>query len=1109
MSSFYKEFENTFRGDINQRLEVYQPYLDYLKSEFDTQIVAIDLGCGRGEWLSKLRDNNFDCFGCDLDDGMVKNCENLGLKVCKKNALELLKSMNDNSVHLISGFHFIEHIDFDILIEVVRQANRVLKDGGLLIFETPNPENIRVSTLYFYLDATHSKPIVPSVLDYIYKFFGFKNTFMLRLNTDKNTINRYKEKRLLLKDMFNSSAPDFSMIGLKNSNENQVGKVKIISDNIMSLNLSFDQISDSLNGEIFNLVRNFEQNYGQKLQTIEKIEVRLKAVEDFVENFRVKLRIFIKIFNLFSNSIKFLKSQIKKIIFFIFKKTENFIKSNPRLKSSIISILNKNKFLKDKIYRFRNKHFGSDIYIFEAQYADNFFEAFKTKEYLTNLAFKDLKFQKNYSNLVVVGHFSGSYSLSLINKNILFNYHEVDKNINIIPFETNEYDEIKNTENIDFLNSKITNEQNNENLYLYHHYPIIENVKPNSIALFFWEESKIPKQTIDLLNKTYKGIIVSTWFIKKTLLNNGCLLPIKVVDLPLKEIKFDKIDKKDNFITLFHISSCFPRKGVDTLLMAFNNLCKKRNDLKLLIKSFHNPHNNIFNYIEKIVDKEFRSKIEVILDELDTKQIHELYEKSDIVVLPTKGEGLNLPCIEASIHQKPIVVTNYGAQNDFLEDKAYFVDYQFAKAKTHLSQNNSIWVEPSFEDLAEKILLAIDELNNKTTQDKLNLLKNNIFNRFFTQNCVKNFISSLDLLNNFKVKNENIKIGIFSSYNTNCGVAEYSKYITNELKQKNINYEVFSWNESKEVNMVAQNNPLLGVNTDCNIIWLQHQYGFYLLSKELLHEVKRLKNENKILTITLHATKTILTFTKNIRDLQVEILNEFDRIFVHTIADLNILKRLGIVENVLLMPQGVSVYSIKREKSSVFTIGFFGLLFPHKNLPKLLKAFSEFSKSVDSKLLILSSASNDFGKAELQSCKKIAKNIKNVEWCDEFLPIEEVNQRLAVCDTLFLPYQNSNESSSAAVRTALGICDKVAVSPSEIFNELREQTIQINGFEASDILKTMQDIYQNNFDKNILKNRQEWLKNNVWENIVDEYIKIFQALLIDREFLEYLKNNVS
>jgi SAM-dependent methyltransferase len=190
--SFYRLFEDRFRGSrelIQSRLEVYLPFVQPLLQFYPDGLV-LDLGCGRGEWLELLTANGFKTIGVDLDSGMLEDCKERGLHVNKADAIAFIASLPNESQVIVSAFHVVEHIPFDQLRELVAHALRVLRPGGLLILETPNPENIVVATRSFYLDPTHTRPIPAELLGFVAEHAGFERVKTLRLQEDQGLCNK-------------------------------------------------------------------------------------------------------------------------------------------------------------------------------------------------------------------------------------------------------------------------------------------------------------------------------------------------------------------------------------------------------------------------------------------------------------------------------------------------------------------------------------------------------------------------------------------------------------------------------------------------------------------------------------------------------------------------------------------------------------------------------------------------------------------------------------------------------------------------------------------------------------------------------------------------------
>lgn len=211
---FYRAFEEKHRGSralIKSRQRVYLPFIAPLRSIYD-DVKAIDLGCGRGEWLELLKESGFDAQGVDLDDGMLVTCHELGLNVVNADALAALKALPDASQSVVSGFHIAEHIQFPDLQTLVQEALRVLKPAGLLILETPNPENIVVGTCNFWLDPTHQRPIPPQLLSFLPEHYGFVLSKILRLQESKKLA---ANEHPTLNDILSGSSPDYAVIAQK------------------------------------------------------------------------------------------------------------------------------------------------------------------------------------------------------------------------------------------------------------------------------------------------------------------------------------------------------------------------------------------------------------------------------------------------------------------------------------------------------------------------------------------------------------------------------------------------------------------------------------------------------------------------------------------------------------------------------------------------------------------------------------------------------------------------------------------------------------------------------------------------------------------------------
>lgn len=214
LDELYADFEDEFRGDRNEirkRLEVYLPIL----RDAGITANALDLGCGRGEWLELLRDESVEAYGVDHNAAFIGRCRKLGLNVVETDVATHLQNLPAASLSLVTGFHIVEHLPIKELVGLIDETLRVLKPGGIVIFETPNPENFMVGSHTFYTDPTHRNPIPSATLKFLLEMRGFGQTEVMKLRPwtdvfipgDSELVKRFNE--------YFYSAPDYAVVARK------------------------------------------------------------------------------------------------------------------------------------------------------------------------------------------------------------------------------------------------------------------------------------------------------------------------------------------------------------------------------------------------------------------------------------------------------------------------------------------------------------------------------------------------------------------------------------------------------------------------------------------------------------------------------------------------------------------------------------------------------------------------------------------------------------------------------------------------------------------------------------------------------------------------------
>jgi len=185
LDAMYLAFEDQFRGSRDLIKERVREYLPLLRSAGVgvSEMSVLDVGCGRGEWLELLKEEGIQAEGIDLNRLMVEQCCQRGLNVVESDVISYLRNLPDASVDVVTGFHIIEHLPFEVLVDLFDETLRVLKSGGLALFETPNPQNLIVGSWYFYLDPTHRNPLPSPTVKFLAEARGFSRVEIINLHS--------------------------------------------------------------------------------------------------------------------------------------------------------------------------------------------------------------------------------------------------------------------------------------------------------------------------------------------------------------------------------------------------------------------------------------------------------------------------------------------------------------------------------------------------------------------------------------------------------------------------------------------------------------------------------------------------------------------------------------------------------------------------------------------------------------------------------------------------------------------------------------------------------------------------------------------------------------
>ncbi|MBF8805837.1 glycosyltransferase [Pseudomonas asiatica] len=1190
--TFYRAFEDRYRGStklITERLQVYLPFLHPLLA-LDDEHRAIDLGCGRGEWLGVLNEQGFNALGVDLDDGMLEQCRVEGYAVENGDAVAKLKSLADASHVLVSGFHIAEHVPFPVLQELVGQALRVLKPGGLLILETPNAENLMVGTNSFYLDPSHEKPIPNLLLSFLAEYEGFGRTKLLRLQ-ELSPLPAREDIRLL--SVLSGVSPDYAVIAQKEAPEHTLSAFACafgteygvtleglaeryeerISTNFQEVGERVDSCSATLE-QVKQELGEHQGGLSGLSQEVERYRAEMDRLKQVVDDLNSSLadahQRFAEVDQRLAATEAWIKHKEANSVVGILKRTARpvavkMIRSvlgNQLLRQNANQLLRKFPKLHHQLKLFAQHRglIGGGVFApsgtghvgFQAvDYSRVSFAVYPKAPLLPEAYYlKDEAVTPTFGAARITGHIEGHYSLAIVNRGLgvaLFDL--LEGKLAFQPYHGKAYDNVIDIPAfqqrlMSAVGQRFDESLEGEVLSIVHHYPMIKDLQGSGMRLviFFWEETAVPFDTISFINENFDGVIVAASFVKKVLHDSGCQVPVFICPVGVDHIITDGVAPITDVrpaagqrFRFLHVSSMFERKGPDVLIEAFVEAFSSADNVELYIKTFPNPHNRVHEMIANL-SAERQDMPSIVVDEnpMDDQGIIALYRSAHTLVLPTRGEGFNLPAAEALAMGLPVIVTGFGAHVDFCTlGTAELLPFLFAKSGSHLGAANSCWVEPDKHTLA----LKMGELRGKIVEGDNALEQRRrqgieLVRSIYTwEQSAKAVLASANWLKHEMpaAVGSKTKLVVVSPWATKCGIAEYTQALLSEFKQDDYDIRIYCderttdttsdvyqpvWklSDAKSVGKVLANDGC----ADADVVLVQHQPSLFALNDEVCERLAQLHDQGKVVVLELHSTQPLIT-DHRLSERAVRALHKLDRIIVHKPEDLNNLLVLGLAANVMMMAHGVISPLTDVQPAAVrdelgiaqddLVISCFGFILAHKGIDTLIETILPLAQETGRNVHMLGLHSILDARSEQTLDAYRARAVElgvgdKITWVTDFRPIKECLRLMSAADYVIFPYKETQESASGAVTIGITTLKPVLVSPIHIFSDMAEATWQMSGSHVADIVASIAELERSPDKAQALVGRQErWIDDRSWERVSARLDATVQALLFEKNHL--------
>lgn len=598
----------------------------------------------------------------------------------------------------------------------------------------------------------------------------------------------------------------------------------------------------------------------------------------------------------------------------------------------------------------------------------------------------------------------------------------------------------------------------------------------NALHHYAWEESGFPQAWVDDFNRSLTMMTALSTHVEKIMIDNGVSVPMVTSGCGVDH--WDRVVPDPAYrieargFRFLHVSSCFPRKGVDALLAAYGATFTIDDDVSLVIKTFDNPHNDVREKLAALqADNPRYPHVVLLFADLADAELKSLYGQCHVMVGPSFAEGYGLPFAEAMLSGIPVITTNWGGQLDFCNaGNSWLVDYRFERANTHFGIWASAWARVDVASLAN----ALREAHAASPEIRAAMAargRAQLMLRHTWGHVAKRLTAAAATMPT--TVHPDPRIGWVSTWHSKCGIATYSQHLVtaisgevtifspvNESQLPGRDSSIRCWRQSKarsDLWRVLAHPRAQAVDT----FVIQFNYGFYNHA-DLARFITEAKALGKTVIICLHSTIDP-AHESDAANFQLAwlapALAVSDRVLVHSIDDLNRLKEIGLVDNVALFPHGVlrrADAPPARRENAVPTIATYGFALPHKGLPEMLQALRWLHDRGRKVKLRMVNAEYPvpFSAALIEELKKQVRELglaDHVEMHNRFLSDGESMALLSDSDLIVFPYQSTAESASGAVRYGMAVERPVAVTPLPIFSDLEGATFRMLGTSPADL----------------------------------------------------------
>lgn len=624
----------------------------------------------------------------------------------------------------------------------------------------------------------------------------------------------------------------------------------------------------------------------------------------------------------------------------------------------------------------------------------------------------------------------------------------------------------------------------------------------------------------------------------------------------LSELDFSQIMKKYGIAKRFllYTASFDQRKNQLGLIEAFSRLSnEERNGLQLVIVG--NGWSSIYEELNrKAVSFGLEPNEVVFTGKVTDDELLALYRSCSAFVFPSFREGFGLPILEAMTCGAPVLASNTtcipevvgmpdamfdpSSPEDICRKISRLLKDDLFRASLIRNGEERIKLF-SWKKSAQVAVDAFEKYGQSiSTVGTYDVSVESLIHEAVALRRVDDSVSETDFLQLtsalYKLENTDLagrakevisdaKVALVSTWNTKCGIADYTKMLTSAF---DLTYAVFAPKVGKDdlvsdderfVHRCWQVNSTdlsdLGYSISqsrAKVVVVQFNYGFFDFSafEQLL---RFLRSNGCVVYVCMHSTKDPFEL-KGYRELKMlsRILTDVHSVLVHSPSDIKRLQAVGVF-NCEVISHGLPVLkdvnkieTSESQSNGIYNVATFGYFLPNKGLLQVVKALSLLrARGLDVRLLMLNAEYNDpASRSEIEIVRQEVSRLDLQAYVDlrtEYLPAEQCQELLSQVDVVVFPYQSTGESSSAAVRNGLLSLRPVLVTPLDIFDDVSEVVFKMSGFDPDSLASGIENMLKK------LEGKDEDLGAKLAFN--EQWVRDNSFHAVSKRFCESLKNS--